>query len=134
MDKILITLFLTAMTVGSVYAKWEHVAAEWDQYRLDEGQRAWFKSVRNKQSVPCCDIADGHPTEMRRVAAEGDYSEYQIPDPREGHRGEWIGVPKLALTTPGTNPIGVATVWYTLNGGFSGMDVYVRCFVPESET
>lgn len=25
--------------------------------------RAWFKGVKSPNRMPCCDIADGHPTE-----------------------------------------------------------------------
>jgi hypothetical protein len=126
---------IAVFSVVPAHAEWKNVAAEWDQYRLNDSQRGWFKSIKNKQNVPCCDIADGHPTEMRRVIVdkESSSSEYQVPDPRPEHMGEWLDVPKTALTTPPNNAVGVATVWYTLNTGFSGAEVYIRCFVPDSE-
>jgi hypothetical protein len=110
-------------------AAWQNVAGEWEQYRLNDSQMQWFKSVRSKTNVPCCSIADGHPTEQRR-AADGHY---QVPDPRAEHAGEWLDVPAEAMTTPANNPVGVATVWYSLNNGFPGA-IYIRCFVPEAET
>lgn len=91
----------------------------------------WFGSVRSKTNVPCCSIADGHPTEQRR-AADGHY---QVPDPRKYRAGEWLDVPSEAMTTPANNPIGVATVWYVLREeGQPGENVFIRCFVPEAET
>lgn len=42
-------------------AAWQNVAGEWEQYRLNDSQMKWFKSVRSKQGVPCCNQADGHP-------------------------------------------------------------------------
>jgi hypothetical protein len=121
-------LAVTLLWLFPANANWQNVAAEWDQYQLTPTQRMWFKSVKNRQSVPCCDVADGHPTEMRRAADGG----YQVPDPRAGHEGEWLDVPATALTVPRGNPIGVATVWYSMP--VDGGDVYIRCFIPESET
>lgn len=87
----------------------------------------WFRSVRNKQGVSCCDISDGHPTEMER-REDGIY----IPDPIHVG-GPWLLVPKEAMTTPGGNPVGVATVWYVIQNSQTGSEIHVRCFVPESE-
>lgn len=53
-----------------------------------------------------------------------------IPNPINP-TGEWIKVPPEALTVPPTNPIGVATVWYVVQ---NGIDLHIRCFVPESES
>jgi hypothetical protein len=127
--RALLTLLALCMPA---FADWKNVAGEWDQYRLNDSQRAWFKSVKNKSGVPCCDIADGHPTEMRRVIVrEGsEASQYQVPDPRSAHKGEWLDVPKLALTRPPSNPVGIATVWYSSMSG----DIFIRCFVPDSDT
>jgi hypothetical protein len=107
-----------------VRADWQKVAGEWEQYRLNETQMNWFKSVRSKNGVPCCDISDGHPTEMKRHE-DGIY----IPDPMHTG-GPWMIVPKEAMTIPGNNPIGVAVVWFVVQ---NGKTVHIRCFVPESE-
>jgi hypothetical protein len=123
-----VTFALLGILLGigqQAYANWNRVAADWDQYQLNESQRAWFKSIKNRQNVPCCDIADGHPTEMRRRADGG----YQIPDPLHPG-GEWLDVPTTAMTHPANNPIGIATVWYSLQ--YPDV-VYIRCFVPEAE-
>jgi hypothetical protein len=125
--KRLFILVITIMILGQpLLADWKKVAGEWDKYRLNESQRSWFKTVKPKAGVPCCDVADGHPTEMEH-RADGFY----IPNPFHTD-WPWIKVPEDALTIPGTNPIGVATVWY---GAGSNSDApYIRCFVPESET
>lgn len=109
------------------HAKWEQVAGEWEQYRLNESQMNWFGSVRNKQGVPCCNISDGHPTEMQR-REDGIY----IPDPLHVG-GPWLLVPKEAMTIPPTNPIGVATVWYVIQNKQDDQYIHIRCFVAESE-
>jgi hypothetical protein len=108
-------------------AKWVNVAGEWDQYRLNDAQKQWFKGVRPKRSGPaCCDMADGHPT-----ADEHRVDGWYIPNPFHPD-WDWVRVPDEAMTVPGTNPIGVATVWF----GTQQPDgtPYIRCFVPEAET
>lgn len=116
-------LMLTRMA----HANWDRVAGEWEQYRLNETQTNWFRSVRSKQGVPCCDISDGHPTEMQR-REDGIY----IPDPMHVG-GPWLLVPKEAMTTPPNNPVGVAVVWYTIQIKQDDRYIYVRCFIPEAE-
>lgn len=56
-------VFAAVLCAGAAHAKWQNVAGEWDQYRLNETQKQWFKGVHPKRSgLACCDIADGHPT------------------------------------------------------------------------
>jgi len=110
-----------------INAKWINVAGEWDAYRLNDSQRAWFKDVRAQSGVPCCDIADGHPTAM-----EHREDGYYIPDPRDSAQ-PWLKVPNEALTRQKINPIGVATVWYVIYPPGTQPEVFIRCFVPESE-
>jgi hypothetical protein len=78
--------------------------------------RAWFKSVRSKNGIPCCDIADGHRTDFDM--REG---KYWVPI-----NGTWIQVPDHAVVDNYGNPTGDAVVWYT---EFRDT-VYIRCFVP----
>jgi hypothetical protein len=120
----IVILILTL--VSRVRADWTKVAGEWEQYRLNESQMQWFGSVRSKHRVPCCSIADGHPTQMEH-RADG----YYIPDPKAPPGSPWLRVPDEAMTTPSNNPIGVATVWWVDHGAEG---IYIRCFVPESET
>lgn len=139
-EKLLLIAVITGVFVGCAmvgfglflatraHANWDRVAGEWEQYRLNEGQMNWFRAVRNKQGVPCCDISDGHPTEMER-REDGIY----IPDPIHVG-GPWLLVPKEAMTTPGGNPVGVATVWYVIQSKQDDQYIHIRCFVPEAET
>jgi hypothetical protein len=78
--------------------------------------RAWFKAVKSHSGIPCCDIADGHPTDydMRE-------NSYWVPI-----NGEWMIVPPEAVVSDEGNPTGDAIVWYTTYNGA----VYIRCFVP----
>jgi hypothetical protein len=114
--------------ITRAHANWDRVAGEWESYRLNEGQMNWFGSVRSKQGVPCCSIADGHPTMMER-REDGIY----IPDPLH-ISGPWLLVPKEAMTVPPNNPIGVATVWWVIQIKQDDRYIHIRCFVPESET
>jgi hypothetical protein len=78
--------------------------------------RAWFKGVKSPTGIPCCDIADGHPTDydMRE-------NRYWVPI-----NGQWIAVPPEAVVHDEGNPTGDAVVWYTVYNGTA----YIRCFVP----
>jgi hypothetical protein len=89
------------------------------QYQnLDPKIRDWFKSVRSKNGVPCCDIADGHRTTWRGTSEGG----YEVPI-----AGEWRKVPPEAIVLNAGNPTGEAIVWYVKQGENV---YYIRCFVP----
>lgn len=134
---------LAGFLVSLAQADWRKVAAEWDQYRLNDTQMQWFKSIKAPNGVPCCDMADGHPTEMQRCLNGhsqtpgkreicGTEDGIYIPDPIHlDEPRQWIKVPDWAVVKNAVNPIGVATVWWVLQ---SGDTVYIRCFVAESET
>lgn len=119
---------LIFLIAGPARAAWQNVAGEWEQYRLNESQKQWFKSVKAKNGVPCCNESDGHPTEMKRAVSSEGANEYWIPNPLD--TSVWIKVPDAALTIPPNNPIGVATVWYVVQ---NGIYLHIRCFVPEGE-
>ena len=94
-------------------------------YAIDRGQydhvpqhiRDWFKSVRGKDGVPCCDISDGHRTEydMRD-------SQYWVPID-----GTWMQVPPETVIHNSENPTGDAVVWYAKS---PQNNIHIRCFVP----
>ncbi len=126
---VAIAVFL--FTLGTrAHARWENVAQEW-QPRLDrmspneQGRvKGWFKSVRSPHGVPCCDWADGHPTE----AEPRKDNLYWIPDPIHlGEPRQWISVPPEAVIYDAGNPIGEPVVWWVMQGSDS---IYIRCFVP----
>jgi len=120
-------ILLALLLAGPALADWTHVAQEWAPYRLNESQMNWFKSIKAPNGVPCCDISDGHPTEMQR-RLDGIY----IPDPIHlGEPRQWIKVPDEAVVKGAANPVGVATVWWVPDGPDQ---IHIRCFVPEAET
>ncbi len=124
--KPLIAIGLLMVLTSPLSAKWINVAGEWDQYRLNEGQRKWFNGVRAPSGVPCCDIADGHPTQMEHRQDD----KYWIPDPIHlDEPRQWIKVPDEAVVKNVINPVGVATVWWVQQAD----SVYIRCFVREAE-
>jgi hypothetical protein len=121
---------LLLVIASPVSARWQNVAEEW-QPKLDrlspeeQGRvKSWFKSVRAPNGVPCCDWADGHPTE----SDPRDDNHYWIPDPihLEEPR-QWIQVPSEAVLYDVGNPVGEAVVWWVQQGSDA---VHIRCFVP----
>jgi len=85
---------------------------------IDPKIRDWFKSVRSKNGIPCCDIADGHRTTWRGTSEGG----YEVPI-----AGEWRKVPSEAIVYNAGNPTGEAIVWYVKQGENT---YHIRCFVP----
>jgi hypothetical protein len=86
--------------------------------------RAWFKSVKSPDGVPCCDIADGHRATWRG-AGNGSY-EVRI-------EGLWLPVPPGAVVRI-PNPVGEAVVWHSREGDLDGGELpRIRCFVPGTE-
>jgi hypothetical protein len=87
------------------------------QYKdVPENIRNWFKSVKNAQGIPCCDIADGHRTDYDIRGTN-----YWVPI-----NGKWMMVPDEAVLKEYGNPVGDAVVWYTTFND----SIYIRCFVP----
>lgn len=84
---------------------------------VDPKVRDWFKSVRSRNGIPCCDIADGHSTTWRGTSEGG----YEVPI-----EGEWRHVPPEAIVYNAGNPTGEAVVWFVRQG----VGIYhIRCFV-----
>jgi hypothetical protein len=92
-------------------------ATDRGQYtNVPDNVRAWFKSVRSPNGVPCCDVADGHRTDYD-MREDGYWVRID---------GEWLPVPGEAVVQNAGNPVGEAIVWYTKFNGRA----FIRCFVP----
>lgn len=105
------------LAAGAVALAAPAYATDFGQYTdTPDHIRAWFKSVKSKFGIPCCDIADGHRTDYD---IRGD--DYWVPID-----GTWMPVPKDAVVDNVGNPVGQAVVWYSDVGG----KVFIRCFVP----
>lgn len=115
-------VFIVALCVGLVtafvFATKVHAkdSGQWDS--IPQHVRDWFKSVRGKNGVACCDISDGHRTEF----AIKD-TVYWVPID-----GVWIKVPPDAVIENSGNPTGDAVVWYAK----ASNELFIRCFVPGS--
>lgn len=126
--KILAGLALLALVMwtfgwaafSSAHAR-ERYAGQFDD--IDPSTRAWFKSVKSKHGVPCCDIADGHKTSFKTDKDGHFYVPINVSDPED----PWILVPPEAVVYDAGNPYEEAVVWYVMNG--PGV-FYIRCFVP----
>jgi hypothetical protein len=104
----------TVMMVSCTRANAED-RGQWNNYRLSDQQKAWFKTVLDSIGNTCCDGADGYPVD------------YEMRDNKYWvlFRGQWLEVDETAVRHQ-SNPIGEAVAWfYYLNG-----DLTVRCFVP----
>lgn len=110
--------------VGAAWARWEMVAAEWQD--ATPTQRQWFKGVKSPHGVPCCDVADGHRTTFEwRQDDEGGH--FWVPI-----EGEMVMVPTEAVVWNAGNPFDTSVVWYTPQGVDAELKriFYIRCFVP----
>lgn len=102
------------------YDRSSHPQLAKDQTRwsdISPKTRAWFQSVKTKDGVSCCDIADGHRTEY-----DMHDGAYWVPI-----EGKWLRVPDEAVLKDAGNPVGEAIVWYSI---YSGAKPVIRCFVP----
>lgn len=96
---------------------------------VDPATRAWFKGVKSKNGVPCCDMSDGHPTDFK--VDEGGHYFVPIADVPNGPNPVWILVPPEAVITSQGNPNDRAYVWYVKQGQQDGQPrFFIRCFVP----
>lgn len=103
-------------------------AVDTGQYEnVDPMTRSWFKSVRNGQGVPCCDIADGHKTSFKT----DDKGNYYVPNPFADNG--WVQVPPEKVILNQGNPNEEAIVWYVpqFEDG-NAKSIFIRCFVPTS--
>jgi hypothetical protein len=88
----------------------------------DSPMKPWFESLRNKDGVQCCEVADG------MALLDVDW------DNQDGHyririEGQWVEVPDESVVTQ-PNRIGRPIVWTQyLNG-----KPIVRCFMPGTMT
>lgn len=82
--------------------------------------RTWFHDVKSPNGIPCCDVADGHPTDY-----DMKKNRYWVPI-----NGTWMPVPPEAVINNAGNPVGGAIVWYSVYGN----QVVIRCFVPGAGT
>ncbi len=98
---------------------------------LDNETRDWAKTLKNKFGGPCCEMADGFPTEWDMAGTADDTSgmhSWEASNARSGYRvrladGKWHDVPNYALINPKTNQLGYAVVWLIAN-------FQIHCFIP----
>src|SRR5262249_23962883 len=74
---------------------------------VPDNVRSWFKSVKGKNGIPCCDISDGHRTDY-----DVRENTYWVPID-----GNWMQVPQDAVVNGAANPTGDAVVWYVNRAG-----------------
>src|SRR5882672_11137497 len=113
---IIIIAALIGLLVGGLQRAFGFDKPEYQS--LDPKIRDWFKSVRSKNGIPCCDIADGYRTDYDQKPD----NHYWVPI-----AGEWRQVPTEAVVENAGNPTGEAIVRYVKQGENT---YHIRCFVP----
>lgn len=106
------------------------IAHDGDRHDLD----GWFKSLQNKNNVPCCDGSDAlHLRDVDTETQNKPRSHYRVRIPKRqgGLEMIWIDVPDDAvIETP--NKDGSTIVWPVYS--FPAATPYVRCFIPGALT
>jgi hypothetical protein len=107
MTRVLAVVF--ACVIGSTAFAHDHHRPELD---------GWFKSLKSKSGVPCCDGSDYNGVEA---------SDWRVKDRKYQVRfkGEWHDVPDEAVIEV-PNRAGQAMIWPVEYGG----KIHIRCFMP----
>jgi hypothetical protein len=91
----------------------------------------WFKSLKNKAGVRCCDTGDGQNVEAEWDMATGGYRVLLRHPHRPSEPGQWYDVPhSVVIDRP--NLSGVAMVWWwpSFDARDGSMTPLWRCFIP----
>jgi hypothetical protein len=90
----------------------------------------WFKDLKNKAGVPCCDTGDGQHVEAEWSMAKGGYRVLLKNPQRPNEPAQWFDVPYSAVIDQ-PNLSGVAMVWWSPSYALDGtMTPRWRCFIP----
>jgi hypothetical protein len=91
---------------------------------------AWFKSLKNKAGVACCDLGDGQHAEVEWDMARRGYKVLLKNPQRPDQSGQWFDVP-YAVVIERPNLSGMAMVWWWPIYDTDGtMTPRWRCFIP----
>lgn len=123
---VLLASFVYLIVTFPCAADWEHVAANWEPYKLTDSQKQWFSKLKPRTgAIPCCSVADGVPADdwERRYDDTTQVSMHYWVNVN----GKWLQVPDEAVIKDAGNPVGVPVVWFYHDS--SG----IRCFVPGLE-
>ncbi|MGE9007087.1 hypothetical protein ACO2JO_00780 [Leptospira interrogans] len=90
----------------------------------------WFKSLKNKAGVGCCDSGDGQHVEAEWDMGKGGYRVLLKHPHRPTEPGQWFDVPySVVIDQP--NLSGVAMVWWWPRYDSRGSMIPMwRCFIP----
>ena len=120
MNRLLILCMVFAAFAAR--ADWSRVAEEWGPVPPSWGP--WFGTVRSPKGVPCCNVADGHPTD-EDWKTDG---ETWVPHPLPDRVGQWIKVPADVIIHNAGNPTGRAIAWWVQRADQPD-GIFWRCFV-----
>lgn len=76
---------------------------------LMAGHEDWIKDQHNTKQQWCCDLSDGRPAELRRLA-DGSYEVHYTREHWKDGNDEWLPVPPEAIL-PQQSPIYVPIAW-----------------------
>jgi hypothetical protein len=92
--------------------------------------KEWFKSLKSKSGVACCDDGDAEHAEATWDMARGGYKVFLKNPVHPKESGRWFDVPDDAVVKQ-PNLSGVAMVWWYPSYAVDGtMTPVVRCFIP----
>jgi hypothetical protein len=105
------------------------VSAVWAHDKHHPELSDWFRSLANREGMPCCDGSDA--TRIEDV----DWQTVCETDTGECHyqvrlEGEWWNVPPTAVVQSG-NRVGPTLVWPVYRREH---DIFIRCFLPGAGT
>ena len=91
------------------------------QWNLDPETSQWFRSLKNGNGTPCCDMTDGS-----RIEDPGDYIANDDGSYEVKVEGEWQHV-EANRVLKGSNRVGYAILWR-----MPGPPHTIWCFLPPS--
>ena len=92
---------------------------------------AWFKSLKNKAGVACCDTGDGQHVEAEWDMGKGGYRVLLKNPQRPNEPGQWFDVPyAVVLNQPNLSGIAMVWWWPRYNSRDGSMIPMLRCFIP----
>lgn len=119
-DSVVLALF--AMMLAAlvfVFVAFPAKARDLDGKYADSPLNGWFKSLKSKAGVPCCDTADG--LRLEDVDWESRDGHYRVRI-----EGQWYDVPAEAVLEQ-PNKLGPAIIWPFKYGDGP---TQIRCFIP----
>ena len=121
---------IIASTVGLSAAAFLGISTAYPHDLMRPELNNWFKSLKNKAGVPCCDGGDGQHVEAEWDMTKSGYRVLLKHPHRPNEPGRWFDIPN-SVVIKGQNLSGIAMVWWWPSYDTDGsMTPSWRCFIP----